>query len=352
MVFDVVIGRSKHDLAKFGKDGTVMIGKQYVKMGQTTSLSNPVYMDVAGAHVVFIVGKRGSGKCLHGDTLITLSDGTQAKIKDLENDKNNIFTLNQNFKIQENYKSDFYKRPVNKLLKIKFRSGKVIKLTPEHPLLTVKGWVPAEKLNLGARIATPRKLDFFGEIPIEECKIKLLAYLIAEGHLGNRFVLFSNQDAKIITDFKCSVYEFDSNLRTNKHSSPCCFRVSQIKKKIDKLSPTNSKGQFITGPKFAHSSIRNWLEELNLYNTNSYTKFVPKCIFNLPKYQLSLFLNRLFSCDGTIYQKAGHWFVSYGSSSNEVISQIQHLLLRFGITSRIRKKIIKNKFESNELEIY
>ena len=62
MVFDVIIGRSKKDVAKFGKEGTVLIGKQYVKMGQTTSLSNPVYLDVAGAHVVFIVGKRGSGK--------------------------------------------------------------------------------------------------------------------------------------------------------------------------------------------------------------------------------------------------------------------------------------------------
>ncbi len=62
MVFEVVIGRSKKDVAKFGLEGTVFLGKQYVKMGQTTSLSNPVYMDVAGAHVVFIVGKRGSGK--------------------------------------------------------------------------------------------------------------------------------------------------------------------------------------------------------------------------------------------------------------------------------------------------
>jgi hypothetical protein len=62
MVFDVIIGRSKKDVDKFGKEGTVLIGKQYVQMGQTTSLSNPVYMDVAGAHVVFIVGKRGSGK--------------------------------------------------------------------------------------------------------------------------------------------------------------------------------------------------------------------------------------------------------------------------------------------------
>ena len=62
MVFDVIIGRSKKDVAKFGKRGTVFLAKQYVKMGQTTALSNPVYLDVAGAHVVFIVGKRGSGK--------------------------------------------------------------------------------------------------------------------------------------------------------------------------------------------------------------------------------------------------------------------------------------------------
>ena len=62
MVFDVVIGRSKKDVDKYGKEGTVLIGKQYVTMGQTTSLSNPVYLDVAGAHVMFIVGKRGSGK--------------------------------------------------------------------------------------------------------------------------------------------------------------------------------------------------------------------------------------------------------------------------------------------------
>jgi uncharacterized protein len=62
MTFDVIIGRSKKDVEKYGKEGTVLIAKQYVQMGQTTSLSNPVYMDVAGAHVVFIVGKRGSGK--------------------------------------------------------------------------------------------------------------------------------------------------------------------------------------------------------------------------------------------------------------------------------------------------
>src|SRR3989344_684105 len=114
MVFDVIIGRSKKDLEKFGKRGTVFIGKQYVQMGQTTSISNPVYMDVAGAHVAFIVGKRGSGKCLYGDTLITLSDGSQAKIKDLEQNQKDIFTLDNNFKIKEGQKTNFYMRPVDR----------------------------------------------------------------------------------------------------------------------------------------------------------------------------------------------------------------------------------------------
>src|SRR3989338_8567335 len=62
MVFDVIIGRNRKDVEKYGKEGTVLVGKQYVKMGQTTSLSNPVYLDVAGAHVIFLVGKRGTGK--------------------------------------------------------------------------------------------------------------------------------------------------------------------------------------------------------------------------------------------------------------------------------------------------
>jgi len=62
MVFEVIIGRTKKELEKYGKEGTIFIGKQYVQMGQTTSLSNPVYLDVGKSHIVFVVGKTGSGK--------------------------------------------------------------------------------------------------------------------------------------------------------------------------------------------------------------------------------------------------------------------------------------------------
>ena len=62
MPYDIILGRSEEDKKKYGKEGAILLGKQYVKMGQTTSLSNEIYMDVASSHVVFICGKRGSGK--------------------------------------------------------------------------------------------------------------------------------------------------------------------------------------------------------------------------------------------------------------------------------------------------
>ncbi|MFH1400432.1 MAG: DUF87 domain-containing protein [Nanoarchaeota archaeon] len=61
-MYDIIIGRSESDLKKFGTDGTVFLGKHYVKMGRTTSLSNKVYLDMLRSHVVFVCGKRGGGK--------------------------------------------------------------------------------------------------------------------------------------------------------------------------------------------------------------------------------------------------------------------------------------------------
>jgi len=62
MVYEIVIGRSEKDRKKFGTEGTILLGKHYIKMGQVTSLSNPIYMDVTRSHVVFVCGKRGGGK--------------------------------------------------------------------------------------------------------------------------------------------------------------------------------------------------------------------------------------------------------------------------------------------------
>ncbi len=62
MPYNIIIGRDDEEKKRFGEKAAIFLGKHYVKMGQTTSLSNNIMMDVARAHVVLIAGKRGSGK--------------------------------------------------------------------------------------------------------------------------------------------------------------------------------------------------------------------------------------------------------------------------------------------------
>jgi uncharacterized protein len=62
MPFNVIIGRNESDKKTFGSKGLAFIGKSFVTMGNYTSLSNPIYIDIARSHVVLISGKRGSGK--------------------------------------------------------------------------------------------------------------------------------------------------------------------------------------------------------------------------------------------------------------------------------------------------
>ncbi|MGV8141607.1 MAG: ATP-binding protein [Candidatus Woesearchaeota archaeon] len=86
-MYDVIVGRNDADKKKIGDKGTIFLGKHYVKMGRTTSLSNNVYIDVTRAHVFFIVGKRGSGKSY---TMGVIAEG----ISDLpEEIKNNISVI-------------------------------------------------------------------------------------------------------------------------------------------------------------------------------------------------------------------------------------------------------------------
>ena len=357
-MYEIVVGRNDIERKELGLKGSVFLGKHYVQMGSVVSLSNKVYMDVARSHVVFIVGKRGSGKCIHGDTLITLDDGSLVPIKNLENNERNILSLNHNLKIKSTQKSEFFSRNVDRLLYIKLRSGKSIKLTQEHPLLTVKGWVPVQDLKVGSRIATPRVMDCFGSYNMLDHEVKLLAYLIAEGHT-KKIVIFSNTDKDIINDFKDSLYSFDSNLELVEERFGS-YRISMPfwRNEVLEVNVARDKmGKFISSEDkniYKKRSIRQLIEREELFGLLSKEKYLSQNILRLNKSKLALFLNRLFSCDGSIYSSNNTWEISYASSSRKLIDQIHHLLLRFGILSRIRTKKIKfngNCFDSYEIVI-
>lgn len=87
MAYEIVIGRNEADKAKYNLKGTIFLGRHYVKMGQTTSLSSDILLDVNRTHVVFICGKRGSGKSY---TMGSIAEGIADLPKEV---KNNICTI-------------------------------------------------------------------------------------------------------------------------------------------------------------------------------------------------------------------------------------------------------------------
>lgn len=354
MTYDIIIGRDKADTEKYGTKGTVLLGKHYVKMGQVTSLANQIFLDVIRSHVIFVVGKRGGGKCLSGETKVTLATGEIIPIKELEQKTRSIISLGKSLKIEEHLWTHFYRRTTSTLLKVRLRTGKEIELTPEHPLLTVRGWKEVKTLTIGSRIATPRVEPVFGNQHLPEHEVRLIAYLLAEGHLGNHNILFTNSDFVIVEDFERAVKAFDPSLRLVNHGT-YGYSITGRKPKHEEISTLrDSNGRFAQGTRIDHrSKIREWLDTIEMYNKKSRQKIIPTPIMTLPKHLLALFLNRMFSCDGSIYKEGEHfWKLSYASSSRHLIDQVAHLLLRFGIVASIRPKWSKRyQSESYELEI-
>ena len=64
---------------------------------------------------------------------------------------------------------------------IKFRSGTAIRVTPDHQVLTDRGWKLAGDLKKGDQIARPRRIGTFGtDHPIRPEHARLLGYLIGD----------------------------------------------------------------------------------------------------------------------------------------------------------------------------
>jgi hypothetical protein len=89
MPYEIVLGRTPDEKKELGTKGSVLIGKQYVKMGPITSLSQPVFLDLNKAHVVFVTGKRGSGKSY---TLGVIAEGI-SELDEAEKERLSVIML-------------------------------------------------------------------------------------------------------------------------------------------------------------------------------------------------------------------------------------------------------------------
>ncbi|MCX6750349.1 MAG: hypothetical protein NTZ83_02745 [Candidatus Pacearchaeota archaeon] len=116
MPYDIVTGRNSSDKKDFAGKGLAYIGKGYVKMGQYTSLSNKMFMDVVRSHVILVAGKRG---CLTEETLI-FSDKGYKLIKEFDEKKDKVLSFNKEKKEFEWENAELIKYPIKneKLLQI------------------------------------------------------------------------------------------------------------------------------------------------------------------------------------------------------------------------------------------
>lgn len=75
-----------------------------------------------------------------------------------------------------------------------------------------------------------------------------------------------------------------------------------------------------------------------LFGLRSHEKFIPPGVFSLPTEQVALFLRHLWATDGsvTVSRNGRSGRIYYGSTSRTLLNGVAMLLLRFGITARVR----------------
>ena len=271
----------------------------------------------------------GFNRCLSGDTIIVNPEN--GKIISLENlykkrdKKFKIFSLESNLKIQPRPIIEVFYNGKKPVLEVTTRSGRKIKATANHPFLTPQGWQELENIKKGAKIATPRIiLEPLNQISIENHKLGLLGYLLAEGNFCHpHSFYFYSKSKEEINDYVSFLESFENTIGT-----------------IDKNKPTVAVYAKRKNLKRETEAVF-WIESLGLKHKKATEKFFPDFVYQLPNNNLALLLGKMFQGDGCINFKRKCPQIFYATSSVNIAYGFQHFLLRFGILSSVHKKKFK-----------
>lgn len=280
--------------------------------------------------LIIVAARPSMGKCETFDTEVLLADGSVKTIEQIYNNKKaKLLTLKDNFKFALTSASDFIDDGIKPVFRVETKLGRKIETTITHPYLTFSGWKPLEEIKVGEKIAVPRIMNIFGNDEMRECEVKLLGYLLGDGSITNSCPLFIVGKPKIQSDFEDAVQEFGGveTVIAKYSGRTLTLRIRGLKSNASRENP-----------------LTKWLRKLDIYGCNSHTKFIPKEVFTLKKELIAILINRLFSTDGwASILKSGQVQFGLTSVSEKMIRQVQHLLLRFGIISKLKKRQVKYK---------
>jgi len=277
-----------------------------------------------------------SGKCLHGNTLISLANGTIKLIKDLRKG-DVLFSLNERLQQVTDVIKEIYSNGFKPLFKITTANGREIIGTENHPILSGLEFKCIKNLRIGDLIGTVRKYDVRKEDceSIEDFKIIFLAYHLSEGSYSNS-VTFCNTNRFMLDEYKKSVECFSDTECVEDHPKGTVKNL-----RLRRFCRNHSSYLHL----HSRCDAQRFLDGLGLAGKNSHTKSIPEIIFRLNNEKLALFLNRYFCGDGGYHFSSPkrHPYVSFCSASKGMAEQLSHLLLRFGVFGNLRLKLVRGK---------
>jgi len=277
----------------------------------------------------------GDPSCLVGDERVILGNGAIIKIKSLGS--HHLQKINVPVYLAEQYKRGlatvFHKFENQQIIEIVTESGKSIKGTYNHPLLTKKGWKRLDEIKIGDRVRTicwiPCSIHKYietgwnkGNVATQSKKINIpklldeklasiLGYMLADGYVQKYRVgcVFNYDELDLLPKIQKLFKEvFNIEPRFDFHKEKFGMNVEMV---------------------FNSKALANVLGSLK-------NKRVPDIIMQSKNSVVASFLSWLYDGDGSVIAGGrGKNGILYKAKDIELLRDIQVLLLRFGIHSRI-----------------
>jgi replicative DNA helicase len=222
---------------------------------------------------------------------------------------------------------------IKPVFRVRTRLGRSIRTTASHPFLTRTGWRPLREVGVGTRVAVPRIIRTGASERMDPAALKLLAYLLGDGATCRSRPTLTAASAPVLADVGEAVAAWGA-------------RLEPVRSWRDRLGDRPVTHYTLTRDRRHPNLLGELMSRHGLLSRPAEERRVPPAVFRLERSQVALFLNRLFATGGAagcVYSGGGYGRISYRSVSSYLVRDVQHLLLRFGISARVRFRSIPDR---------